>query len=599
MTGNPKPINKALGINIAYPELGLTTDVPSDKAIDHVKCSNSNVQTNNQEKASFTSVNVPADTVSAKNYASAVTNSPVAMGKNNPTNGVTPCNMLGKNLELTSPLVSPLMDLNSLENSVPSCDVLGKNLKLTSPLVSPLMGLNSPENSAVTGVNDAELTPCDASMPLEDISKNPIVGSKQNNTALNSVPSLNPVNNNLDHSSDVNICNSDCEMNVHGDPYLDVSLSGALEKLSVTELSVIDTLISLHMITENSTDYVHTDHNYYMMYCSNNMQEPLVTERTENLVTSACIFSTDDLQGSASRLNDCEIDNSVHDILLSTEYQITEMDNNQSMPETNSSSEGTNHIYSPKAIVLGINTLHLTSSSEFEGFTKEDLEILLTKCANQQCVIGSNENEYDTEDDHVSVKSVMGTNKTPLCEMGLNIDNTDTGMMGVNSTPPTADNTCPNNDNAEHCNIDNCASSLSSDFDGFTQEDLKSLPSMANLDSDTNSSPASLYSSEESESEHYDYETDIFSSDDTILYQVPTPTTETYVKKSSATAPIPLVEEMWRTEALTRKYSVPLNKLNKHEIYDLSHPPPDWDSIDPYSGLEDHSDDENNNPKKN
>ena len=275
-----------------------------------------------------------------------------------------------------------------------------------------------------------------------------------------------------------------------------------------------------------------------------------------------------------------------------------EMENNQSIPEINSSSEGTNHIYSPKASVLGTSTLHLTSSSESEGFTKEDLEISLTKCTNQQCVIGSNKNEYDTEDDHVSVKSATGINKTPLCEMGLNIDNTDTGMIGVNSTPPTADNMSPNNDDAKHCSIDNCASSSSSDFDGFTQEDLKLLPSMVNLDSDTNSSPFSLYSSEESESEHYDYETDIFSSNDTILYQVPIPTTETYVKKSSATAPIPLVEEMWRTEALTRKYSVPLNKLNKREIYDLSHPPPDWDNIDPYSGLEDHSDDENNNPKK-
>ena len=287
MTGNPIPINDVLGINIAYPELGLTTDVPSDKAIDHVKCSNFNLQTNNQEKTSFKSVNVPADTMSAKNYASAVTNSPVAMGKNNPTNGATSCNMLGKNLELTS------------------------------LLVSPLMGLNSPENSAVTGVNEAELTPSDTSMPLEDESKNPIVGSKQNNTASNSVPSLKPVNTNLDHSSDVNICDSDCEMNVHGDPYLDASLSGALEKLSVTELSVIDTLVSLHMITENSTDYVHTDHNYYMMYRSNNMQEPLVAERTENLVTSACIFSTDDLQGSASQLNDCEMI-----ILYMTSYSV-------------------------------------------------------------------------------------------------------------------------------------------------------------------------------------------------------------------------------------------------------------------------------------
>ena len=65
----------------------------------------------------------------------------------------------------------------------------------------------------------------------------------------------------------------------------------------------------------------------------------------------------------------------------------------------------------------------------------------------------------------------------------------------------------------------------------------------------------------------------------------------------TATAPIPLVEELWRSEALNRKYSVPLNKLNKCEIYDLSHLPPNWDNIDRYSGLEEHSEDDRNNSK--
>ena len=117
--------------------------------------------------------------------------------------------------------------------------------------------------------------------------------------------------------------------------------------------------------------------------------------------------------------------------------------------------------------------------------------------------------------------------------------------------------------------------------------------------SDTYSSPASLDSSEGSESEddEYEYESDIFSSDDTILYTTPSPTIETGMKMSVATALIPLVEELWRSEALNRKYSVPLNRLNKREIYDLSHPPPNWDNIDPYSGLEEHSEDDINNSK--
>ena len=160
------------------------------------------MQINTQEKvepvlssittvSSFTSINVPIDTVSGINLTSAITNSPAVMGLNNPTNGGATCN------------------------------VLGINNSLASPIVSPLMGLNSVENGVMSGANDVEFAPSDMPMPSEDVSKNRIVGSKQNNNTSNSVPFLNSVNANLDHSSDVNIGDSDSEMDVHGDPYLD------------------------------------------------------------------------------------------------------------------------------------------------------------------------------------------------------------------------------------------------------------------------------------------------------------------------------------------------------------------------------------------
>ena len=167
--------------------------------------------------------------------------------------------------------------------------------------------------------------------------------------------------------------------------------------------------------------------------------------------------------------------------------------------------------------------------------------------------------------------------------------------MGINSAI-SAVTTDINIDDNDQGHTDFCASSSSSDFDGFTKDDLKPQPDRADSDSNIYSSPASLDPSDESESEHDDdvYESDIFSSDDTILYQVSCSLDKTIVKKSCTSTPIPLVENLWRTEVFNRKYSVPLNKLNKREIYDLSHPPPNWDNIEPYSGLEEYSENEFN-----
>ena len=50
--------------------------------------------------------------------------------------------------------------------------------------------------------------------------------------------------------------------------------------------------------------------------------------------------------------------------------------------------------------------------------------------------------------------------------------------------------------------------------------------------------------------------------------------------------PIPSVAKLWRNDALSRRWTVPLKNLSKVDIYMLSQPGPKWDDIDPYSGLE-------------
>ena len=50
--------------------------------------------------------------------------------------------------------------------------------------------------------------------------------------------------------------------------------------------------------------------------------------------------------------------------------------------------------------------------------------------------------------------------------------------------------------------------------------------------------------------------------------------------------PIKLIEKMWKKDAITKKWTVPVEKMNKKKVYELSNRPPDWDKIDPYSDLE-------------
>ena len=410
-------------------------------------------------------------------------------------------------------------------------------------------------------------------------------------------------------------------MGEYGDPYLDASLSGALEKLSVTELSVIDTLASLHMISslyDNSPNYTkHTDHNYHMRNNVNITHVPSVTPITTNLTLLECNLSSEQLPQNLNDDKNCEIDNSVCDILLNIVNPLEEMVNNPPALSSSSSSEELGHTNSSRTGVLGTNTLCLTSSSEFEGFTKEDLETPSIRHTTQHSAICINIDDTD----HTSMTGINNT--LPTSEMGININDTDqchTSVTGINSTLPAVEISINIDDtdqghidvpginsmlssqlnitacvsgimddiqNDESVDTDLYASSSSYDFDGFTKEDLRPTPKRVDSDSDIYSSPASSDPSDQSESEHDDGAYENYSSDDTILYQVSCSPDKKPTKKCHTSTPIPLVENLWRTEALNRKYSVPLNKLNKCEIYDLSHPPPNWDNIDPYSGLED------------
>ena len=86
------------------------------------------------------------------------------------------------------------------------------------------------------------------------------------------------------------------------------------------------------------------------------------------------------------------------------------------------------------------------------------------------------------------------------------------------------------------------------------------------------------------------------SSQETIDTPTYDPTGTTLIlplKKCKQVIPDPekAVHNIWMNDALSCNWFVPLKKLSKLDIYDLSHKPPDWSHMDPYSGLEDESED--------
>ena len=223
-----------------------------------------------------------------------------------------------------------------------------------------------------------------------------------------------------------------------------------------------------------------------------------------------------------------------------------------------------------------------TSSSEFKGFTKEDLEPPCVMGTNQPSVLGTNKEDLDPDS-----ASVMGINSTQAGVLGNNIYSVDTPAKPIDYQPF-------NNDVLGRNHIEETEkggsrpSSSSSEFEGFMKEDLKPLSQLKNESncdlSFSLSDPSDLPGPEEGDTTPH-------SSDIPNMCQMSNPPNKIITKGSKTPTPILFVEKLWKNEALNRKYSVSLNRLNKQEIYNLSHPLPDWDNIDPYSGLEEYSSD--------
>ena len=101
-------------------------------------------------------------------------------------------------------------------------------------------------------------------------------------------------------------------------------------------------------------------------------------------------------------------------------------------------------------------------------------------------------------------------------------------------------------------------------------------------------------------------------SEDTVIYPATSNTTvkqnmpnpnssqQFYLTKQINDQYGPEIVNLWKNDAMKKKWIVPIVNLSKDDIYLLSNPAPNWDNIDPYSGIEDiGSDSDKSNPVDN
>ena len=335
------------------------------------------------------------------------------------------------------------------------------------------------------------------------------------------------------------------------DRVLHASLSRALEKLSVSELSVIDTMASLHMLprlnesaSNINNSLEHVDHNYCTALQPDGIthQEQTVKCDVINTASLSHNLSPYPSEEDQNMSDNCVIDNFANDMLLNTVSYLEKSCNLRSIDvdpldmERSASTDEVGPTIASVNVALGTNTVDLTSSSEFEGFTKEDLEPPHVMGAIQSCVLGTNKENLDPD-----LTSVTGTNTNQSCVLAINTNRVDISLQPIDIT-----NDVTGNDHTEKTEKENegsLASSSSSEFDRFTEEDLKPLPPLKYI-SDSESSISLSDPTDQSEPEDKEGDTTQYLSDETILYQMTHPPDKIIVKGSKTPTPILFVEKL-------------------------------------------------------
>ena len=152
-------------------------------------------------------------------------------------------------------------------------------------------------------------------------------------------------------------------------------------------------------------------------------------------------------------------------------------------------------------------------------------------------------------------------------------------VPGVNSTLPAVSNNS------------NTQSRSSSEFKGFHSDDIYEISSEL-ITSKWSSTPSIATDSED---------TVIYPSTSTTAAEKnmanPNSSQHFYLAKQINDQYSLDIVSLWKNDAMKKKWTVPIVKLSTDDIYLLANPSPNWDNMDPYSGIEDiGSDSDKSNP---
>ena len=360
------------------------------------------------------------------------------------------------------------------------------------------------------------------------------------------------------------------------DPYLDAWLSGALEQLNASEMTALNTLAFMGLqqpITTESSSY-ETDHAYSVAagdhrYCQLSASDQTSINSTQKETGSPYDPVMDAANTDVLEPYDCEVDMSANDLLNSLYHTAT-----INMSECK-----------PGEPILGINSHVETDQHTIQAAEEPDVDAVKginTSMQLHTTVLGSNNrvttcetndtDPYDT-DDTVIYDKVPSISSSESDFDGFMPD--DLPLANPAEPMPTNDsmvNPKAISESNQSTDIDSQLSSSDSDFEGFTEKDLRQKsPACGTWDSSslTDSSSSSSGSSGASLTENRS-----------------TKNLSQKMLGSVSVYPIKLIENMWKKDTITKKWTVLVEKMNKKKVYGLSNRPPDWDKIDPYSDLE-------------
>ena len=352
------------------------------------------------------------------------------------------------------------------------------------------------------------------------------------------------------------------------DPYTDASLSGTLEWIYVDENIISIAAKGISHEIEYQDDSL-DDHNYSNPSCSSaskSVMEPPLTQLTQ-LTNDPDEYPEVGCNHLYTELSQDTDNYSAHDDVDNIETEIVSMKCTETYITSAQGSSG--YFHQAPGSIPGTNTPTNTMQNI----------------------------QYTMDATVATLKEISISNSSDVVS-GTNIASRQYNMMGINMNAVIgADNTEPvdsdlqmsdnwQTDTIQGINNTNSSSGESSDFEGFTSADLKSFTTPSTYLTDGSSTILSP--------DDYSYDNAVEDSSDTIPATDPTDDTDNTRQKlnyltsmnNNTNSILPDIINLWEKDVMNKKLTVPLCKLTPMDIYALSKLPPNWDTMNPYSSLD-------------